>query len=517
MYKRLLCLMILICCLLSLTPEASAAESTDVRDAKLITSHCPYNHMELTIQGDKLLISGVLSTGFDSAFWAMMYLGDEEANVSIVPGESFSTSLSLRAVTEPTPFKVFTGGTEYGVYRSLILRSIYIGPDDSGGYRFCESPVLENNIQKAKGWINPADCLGSDIPAEIKSLSNEITKDAQSDYEKVFRLYQWVTRNICYDYDIINGLAARDVSAADVLSTRRSVCQGYANLLQALIQSQNIPCIIVSAFCLDTATDGRWTDKYINAADANHAHNEAFVGGRWIIMDATWDSNNKYENGVYYYEDPNCCIYFDITQEVFSGDHKTIVRPEASEENTPSTWARAEIMAAIRAGLVPAELQRGYRKGITREEFCKLIMDMLCKKSDMNLDEYLKSKKIEPDKAAFTDTSSKHVLAAGSLGIVEGRGNNLFDPNSYITRQEAAKILANAARFMGKLPDKPYTHLFSDRDQFASWAVPHIDFITALSVVSGGSVMDGIENNRFSPLAAYTREQSLITVYRLYI
>lgn len=46
---------------------------------------------------------------------------------------------------------------------------------------------------------------------------------------------------------------------------------------------------------------GSYAVKSDSAAvdDSNHAHVEAWADEHWVIMDATWDSNNKYENGVY--------------------------------------------------------------------------------------------------------------------------------------------------------------------------------------------------------------------------
>ena len=53
---------------------------------------------------------------------------------------------------------------------------------------------------------------------------------------------------------------------------------------------------------------------------ANHAHAEAFVDGKWVVMDPTWDSNNKYENGEYNYE-TSVIRYFDATLEFLSYTH----------------------------------------------------------------------------------------------------------------------------------------------------------------------------------------------------
>lgn len=60
----------------------------------------------------------------------------------------------------------------------------------------------------------------------------------------------------------------------------------------------------------------------------NHAHTEAYVDGRWIVMDATWDSNNEYRGGTYITKAPNGFYYFDITPEAFALDHKTTSRDQ---------------------------------------------------------------------------------------------------------------------------------------------------------------------------------------------
>jgi len=508
---------------MSAVSTAVFASAANDRDVHLVTSYCPDNYLDLKIQGEKLIVSGVLSTGFDSPFWAMFRIRSndtyqlETEYVNITPGVSFSTELSLSSVTEFASFEIYTSGERYGTYWSYIWHNIYIEPDGAGGFKFCTSPILENNLEKESYWINPGACLGRNIPKEIRDLSDKIVENAKSDYEKVFLLYKWVVDNIYYDYDAYySNTFFITTSVSSVLANRRSVCEGYANILQALIQAQGIPCITVSTYALGLNTAGKWTDEYINTIIANHAHNEAFVDGRWVVMDATWDSRNEYRNGEYIKKNANCFLYFDISPEVFAGDHKIIYRPKASEEDTPSSWAQKEVMYAICEGFVPAALQGGYRKSITREEFCELIIDMLCRKDGMSFDEYIKTKQITLNHKAFSDTSNEHILAASALGIVNGRGNGLFAPDAYITRQEAAVMLARAAKTAGITSSNSEELSFADSDKFASWAVDSIAFVTALASRSGTRVMAGTGNNLFSPLDAYSREQSIMTVYRLY-
>jgi len=61
----------------------------------------------------------------------------------------------------------------------------------------------------------------------------------------------------------------------------------------------------------------------VNHTSSNHAWNEAFVNGRWVIMDTTWDSTNKYENAEFNKGNINH-VYFDPTLKTFSLNHKII-------------------------------------------------------------------------------------------------------------------------------------------------------------------------------------------------
>lgn len=60
----------------------------------------------------------------------------------------------------------------------------------------------------------------------------------------------------------------------------------------------------------------------ISSGESNHAWNEVYVTDRWVILDTTWNSNNKYSNkkfsentGLSNYK------YFDISIGWFSTDH----------------------------------------------------------------------------------------------------------------------------------------------------------------------------------------------------
>jgi len=215
-----------------------------------------------------------------------------------------------------------------------------------------------------------------------------------------------------------------------------------------------------------------------------------------------------------------------ITAEITAAEYMTIdamevyikapenaVAPKKTE-NTPSSWAEQEVNAAIASEILPWSMRRDYTDVITRSQFCTLIMAMINKVSGVSDSRALLDKIGIEYVDCFSDTDSADVIAANLIGIVNGRGNGIFDPQSGITRQEAAKMLASAANLLGiKTGTAPQ---FADIDKAADWAVDSVKATASIVSASGKNVMGGVGNNMFDPLGAYTREQSVLTVYRLY-
>lgn len=102
---------------------------------------------------------------------------------------------------------------------------------------------------------------------------------------------------------------------------------------------------------------------------------------------------------------------------------------------TPSTWAKDSVQYAIDSNFVPKTLQRGYRRPITRAEFCKLATTFY---------ESLKKTTIT-QRATFKDTTDVNVQKMAGLGVVSGVSQDNFAPNNILTREEAAAILVRLA------------------------------------------------------------------------
>jgi len=78
-----------------------------------------------------------------------------------------------------------------------------------------------------------------------------------------------------------------------------------------------------------------------------------------------------------------------------------------------------------------------------------------------------------------------------------------------LTREQAAVMLSRLADALGQpLPDDCAT--FADMDYVSDWAV------AAVGRVQAADIMRGVGGNIFVPQGQYTREQSIVTVLRLF-
>ena len=164
-----------------------------------------------------------------------------------------------------------------------------------------------------------------------------------------------------------------------------------------------------------------------------------------------------------------------------------------------STWAQVDVTTAINNGLVPQSLQKEYTQAATRAEFCAFAV---------NLYEKVMGKEIT-ERLTFTDTTDINVEKMAALGVVNGIGNNRFNPNASLTREQAATMLSRLADAIGK-PLPKQTATFSDNATISSWA------FEAVGQMLTTGIMSGVGDNTFAPKNPYTREQSIVTILRLY-
>ena len=103
-------------------------------------------------------------------------------------------------------------------------------------------------------------------------------------YQKVQAIYNWITKNVRYDYAHLNDNTYKlQYTAYAAAINKTAVCQGYANLFYRLANDAGIDCRIITG----TADGG-------NGVWGPHAWNIVKMDdGNYYCLDATWDEGRS--------------------------------------------------------------------------------------------------------------------------------------------------------------------------------------------------------------------------------
>lgn len=143
--------------------------------------------------------------------------------------------------------RIYVQENFFGDYRGLLFKSdvpFYLS--SSGDYRFIETVVAAPNRDFLLKMPNPVSISCFQERIKITNLARQIVNDLSNTYDRILAIHDWVAENIYYDFDALSHLNDRSICLTkplDVITARRSVCQGYTDLSIALMRSIGIPAI----------------------------------------------------------------------------------------------------------------------------------------------------------------------------------------------------------------------------------------------------------------------------------
>lgn len=106
-----------------------------------------------------------------------------------------------------------------------------------------------------------------------------------------------------------------------------------------------------------------------------------------------------------------------------------------------SGWAEKSVIRMDQLGLIPENVRLQSMTGtISRADLCRMAM------RSYKLLTGLTDEDLGQSEDVFTDTDDIDIINAYALGIINGRGNGIFDPDAPITRQDFFTISANFLR-----------------------------------------------------------------------
>ena len=160
-----------------------------------------------------------------------------------------------------------------------------------------ELPNLDNiiNIDSSKLFnFNNIDTIYNDISAYNTETFDQFCSYLSgkstilNDYQKVYLIYQWVAKNIAYDYDSYKANILPNCEPRNVYSSKLTVCSGYSRLFTELLkclnfQAENIQNIIGHSKGLGFDIEKELTDE-----NTDHEWNAVKLEENWCLIDTTW-------------------------------------------------------------------------------------------------------------------------------------------------------------------------------------------------------------------------------------
>ncbi|MBQ8526115.1 MAG: S-layer homology domain-containing protein [Clostridia bacterium] len=163
-------------------------------------------------------------------------------------------------------------------------------------------------------------------------------------------------------------------------------------------------------------------------------------------------------------------------------------------------WAKADVETMYARGIVSGFPDGSFRPGqnVTRAEFAKMIAVVLGLDTNVQADF---------DDVAASDWYAGYVAAAAKAGIVKGTSETTFEPEKYITRQDAAVMLARVLDYKGKAYPTA-SKGFNDEASIADYAKTAVNGLANLGLING-------YNGGFAPVDNTTRAEAAALLLRV--
>lgn len=157
--------------------------------------------------------------------------------------------------------------------------------------------------------------------APFDSVVSFVNEHFSTQPDRVRAYYTWIALNISYDVEYLNSLnymqlfslnnlSSAGQKASTVFSSKKAVCEGYANLMEEFCKASGISCFMVPGYVkLPTG----------EIPELMHAWNVLRVDSAWVLMDVTWASGYLDQNNTYKKRFTNA--YFATRPATFIKDH----------------------------------------------------------------------------------------------------------------------------------------------------------------------------------------------------
>ncbi len=169
-------------------------------------------------------------------------------------------------------------------------------------YGFLWTETLEISLDdEVLPFLYPNQYVNFNKKSKAVKKASQLDVDKKDTLETIQTIYNYVIKNITYDYDKAENVQSGYLPVVDeTLKTKTGICFDYAALMTAMLRSRGIPSKLVIGYTGDIyhawisvyTKEKGWIDKVIQ-----------FDGNKWRMMDPTFASSADDEDTLNYISD----------------------------------------------------------------------------------------------------------------------------------------------------------------------------------------------------------------------
>jgi len=216
---------------------------------------------------------------------------------------TFADTMNVEVNTVDATVEINTGSTNYSNFKAIVEKDdveyIYnlvsgietlplqmgsgeyvvslLGSNDGRRYRLLSKETIKVELEENAVFLSSSQTVNWNDESAVAILAKELTKDAETDREKLEVIHTYIVNNVSYDYEKATKLPKGYIpNAEETLSSDLGICYDFAALTASMLRSVNVPTKLVKGY-------SSYTPVY-------HAWNEVLIDGEWVVVDASTDS-----------------------------------------------------------------------------------------------------------------------------------------------------------------------------------------------------------------------------------
>ena len=222
-------------------------------------------------------------TNSSEGYVVVQYLGkSSKVKLQITGPDAVTYTYNLHGGQEVFPLSAGTGSYTIGVFENVT----------GNQYATAFSKTLDLNITNVFGaFLYPNQYVAFNADSKVVAKASVLAKSADTDLDVVSNVYNYIIKNISYDYDEAETVKSGYIPVVDdILASGKGICLDYAAVMTSMLRSQQIPTRLEVGYAADAYH--AWISTYIKDVGWVNGIIE-FDGTNWELMDPTFAANSS--------------------------------------------------------------------------------------------------------------------------------------------------------------------------------------------------------------------------------